>query len=201
MSRRRAAALGPLETEFDAHLKEQKRVPETVKQYRHCVRRLLRYIGDEPLNRVSAERMREWFEREFGKRTKQGQVQAGVAITQFLKFAAARLPVPLSARGAEMPLARAPGEKELALRRQWEIDRATDRKETRDDLIAQLARKVIDHYLYFQGRMKGEPENLDDVYRFADECRELIERNLPLFMGLSAGGRNIHSAIDERVGR
>jgi len=66
-------------------------------------------------------------------------------------------------------------------------------------LIAKLARKLIDHYLYFQGRIKGEPENLDDVVRFADECRELIESNLPLFMGLSAQGRNVHSKIDERV--
>jgi hypothetical protein len=49
--------------------------------------------------------------------------------------------------------------------------------------------------------MKGEPENLDDVYRFADECKELIESNLALFMKLSAQGRNVHSAIDERVQR
>ena len=40
--------------------------------------------------------------------------------------------------------------------------------------------------------------SLDDALY---ECRELIESNLQLFMGLSAGGRNIHSKIDERVNR
>jgi hypothetical protein len=164
----------------------------------------LRYIGNEPLDRVSEERMREWFEQEFGQRTKQGQVQAGVAISQFLKFAAARLPVVVTAKGLGSKAAPAPAvqtKKELTLRRQWALDKLTDDKEKTDDLIAQLARKLIDHYLYFQGRMKGETENLDEVYRFTDECRELIEKNLPLFMGLSADGRNIHSKIDERVQR
>ena len=89
--------------------------------------------------------------------------------------------------------------KELALRRQWSVDKLIEQKEAADDLTAKLARKVIDHYLFFQSRMRGEPENLDDICRFADECRELIESNLPLFMGLSAQGRNVHSKIDERV--
>ena len=88
---------------------------------------------------------------------------------------------------------------ELALRQRWSLDKLIDQKGKDDDLIAKLARKVIDHYLYFQARLKGGPENLDDLCRFADECRELIESNLPLFMSLSAQGRNIHSVIDERV--
>lgn len=94
---------------------------------------------------------------------------------------------------------RPPNKKEIELRRTWTIDKLVQEKAKSDDTIAQLARKVVDHYLYFQGRLRGEPEDLNDVSRFADECRDLIERNLPLFMSLSAGGRNVHSKIDERV--
>ena len=42
-------------------------------------------------------------------------------------------------------------------------------------------------------------QNLDDLVRYVDECRELIETHLPLFMKLSAEGRNVHSKIDEKV--
>ena len=76
-----------------------------------------------------------------------------------------------------------------------------EQKESDDDLIAKLARKVIDHYLFFQTLLKTDDIDLDTVSRFADECRDLVETNLPLFMSLSAQGRNIHSAIDERVQR
>jgi hypothetical protein len=124
-----------------------------------------------------------------------------MTVGQFLKFAAARLPALVNARGAESRRAAAPTKKELALHQKWTLDKLIEQKENDADLIAKLARKVIDHYIYFQGRMKGEPENLDDVYRFADECKELIESNLALFMKLSAQGRNVHSAIDERVQR
>jgi hypothetical protein len=89
----------------------------------------------------------------------------------------------------------------IALRQQWAVDKLTAKKEANDDLVAKLARKVIDHYLYFQRRIQGEDENLDDVHRFAAVCQELIQSNLPLFMGLSAQGRNIHPLLDERVQR
>jgi len=89
----------------------------------------------------------------------------------------------------------------LALRRTWAVDRLLEQKVTSEDLIAKLGRKVIDHYVYFQSRLKDEPENLDDIERFAAECRELIESNFELFMALSKSGRNIRSAIDERVQR
>jgi hypothetical protein len=91
--------------------------------------------------------------------------------------------------------------KELALRQQWAADKLAEQKEAGDDLIAKLARKVIDHYLYFQGRIAGKPEDLDDIHRFAAECQELIQANLILFMSLSAQGKNIHPLINERVYR
>jgi hypothetical protein len=91
-------------------------------------------------------------------------------------------------------------EKEVALRQIWAVEKLIQQKETCDDLIAKLARRVIDHYLFFQARLQGgEPESMEDLYRLSDECREVIQNNLPLFLGLSAQGRNIHSLIDERV--
>jgi len=85
------------------------------------------------------------------------------------------------------------------MREKWALEKLVDEKEKADDLIAALARRVIDHYVYFGKRLKGEADDLDELARFADDCREIIERNLPLFMGLSAGGRNLHPKIDERV--
>jgi len=198
---RRPPELSALEAEFVAQLKRDGKSAHTVKQYRANIRGFMRYVGNEPLHRVTEEQAKHFFKETFGHRGKQVQMQAGIAISQFLKFAVSRLPAPVTARGSEMVSERAPTKKELALRQRWAADKLNDQKEAADDLIAQLARKLIDHYLYFQARMKGEPENLDDVVRFTDECRDLIERNLPLFMGLSAGGRNVHSKIDERVQR
>jgi len=159
------------------------------------VRRFLKHIGDTRLERLSEDLTRSFFDGRKGK----DRSNSATAISQFLTFAMARLPVPVNARGAESPRAAAPTKKELALRQKWTLDKLIEQKESDDDLIAKLARKLIDHYLYFQGRIKGEPENLDDLVRFVDECRELIESNLPLFMQLSAQGRNVHSKIDERV--
>ena len=47
----------------------------------------------------------------------------------------------------------------------------------------------------------GGQADLDEVARFADEAREIIESHLPLFMGLSAAGLNVHPRIDERMQR
>jgi Phage integrase, N-terminal SAM-like domain len=170
------------------------------------VRGFLRHIGNERhLDRISEESVRSFFAGIDNRNTRRRRASD---VSQFLNFALSRLPVVINNRGnasggskkvpPETP-APAPSKKELALRRQWSVDKLSEQKEAADDLTAKLARKVIDHFLYFQDRLKGEPENLDDLCRFADECRELIQSNLPLFMTLSAQGRNIHSAIDERV--
>jgi hypothetical protein len=116
-----------------------------------------------------------------------------------LKFAMRGLPAVVNPRGAKSPRAAAPTKKDLALKARWTLDKLVSEKEKTDDLVALLARKLIDHYMYFERRMKGEPDDLDDIARFTDECRELIQANLPLFMSMSAQGRNVHSKIDERV--
>jgi site-specific recombinase XerD len=180
--------------EFKQHLIATGLSKHTIESYISGVRGFLKHIGNEErLDRISEESVRSFFagiDNHNTRRTRAAEV------SRFLIFATARLPVVINNRGAP---ATAPSKKELALRRQWSVDKLTEQKKAADDLTAKLARKLIDHYLYFQDRLKGGPENLDDLCRFADECRELIQSNLPLFMELSAQGRNIHSVIDERV--
>ena len=108
-----------------------------------------------------------------------------MAVRQFVKFAA-QLPLPLNAEEDKAPLRSAQSQREIALSQQWLLDKLIDEKTHADDLVGKLGRKVMDHYLYFQGRIKGE-ENLEHVYRLADEARKLIESNLELFFRLSSG--------------
>ena len=188
------------ETELEAykqHLIAAGRSKATIERYLTTVRGFLKHVGNVPVDRITEDATRSYFANRKGH----ARQQRASIVSAFLNFSVSRLPVPVNARGAGSPRAAAPTKKELAIRQKWNVDKLLDQKTTDDDLIAKLARKVIDHYLYFQGRMKGDPENLDDLARFADECRELIENNLALFMRLSAQGRNIHSAIDERVQR
>jgi hypothetical protein len=164
------------------------------------VRRFLRFAGNERPDRIGENTVRAFFQ----SLPEASRKQFATVIRQFLVFAAARCDVgsPKSQRliaGNPAPKGKDAGE--LALRKTWDVDRVAEKKEQTDDLIVKLARKVIDCYLHLQGRMKGEPENLDDVYRLADECRELIESNLARFMQLSAEGRNVHSKIDWRMQR
>lgn len=136
----------------------------------------------------------------FAKMSPRTQQDYAVPVSRFLKFAAPAVPAVIDHK--PKPAApRIQDDKELALRQTWEVEKLTGERQKSDDLIALLARQVIDHYLFFQSRLKGEAENLDDIGRLADRCRHLIEDNLALFMKLSAEGRNVHSAIDEKVTR
>jgi hypothetical protein len=169
--------------------------------YVRHVRRFLDFIGDQRIDRVSEEQMRAYFARYKNQKRKTRE-QAASIISQYVKFATAGLPVVIDGRGAAMPPGPAPtNKKDIALRKGWGIEKLVHESEAKDDLIAKLARKVSDHYLYFQTRLRGGDENLDEVGRLADECRELIESNLALFIALSAGGRNVHPKIDERTRR
>ena len=183
-----------LERAFALHLGKAGAEPRTVDQYLRTVRRFLKHVGENRVDRISEELTRAFFA---GKAKNTLHQQAAI-VGQFLAFAAQRLPVLATARGEDSPRAAAPTKKELALRQRWSNDKAVEQKENDDDLIAKLARKVIDGYLICQQQIKGE-QNLDDLVRFVDECREVIETNLEVFMKLSAEGRNIHSKIDDRV--
>jgi len=178
--------------EFRARLITAGKSTNTADAYVRCVTQFLKHIGEPRIDRISEELAHSYFAQFTSKNTKQCHVSA---ISQFLKFAAARLPVPVT-RGPKASRSPVPAK----LQQQWSLDKLLDQKSRDDDLIAKLARKVIDGYLLGQRQIKGDL-NLDDVYRYVDECRDLIESNLALFMTLSAAGRNIHSSIDERVNR
>jgi len=48
---------------------------------------------------------------------------------------------------------------------------------------------------------QGSAESIDELMRLRDNCQELIHSNLPLFVSLSAQGKNLHPIIDERIKR
>lgn len=188
-----------IEAAFEQHLRDEDKASTSIQRRMRAVHRFLKHVGDVPLNRVSEDVTRAFFYRFKNRNTRKHMADL---IRPFLAFALPRLPVPVNDRGVEIALKPAvQSKKEIALRKRWSVERLVHEKEAADDLIAKLARKVSDHYLYFQTRLSGGNENLDEVGRLADECRDLIESNLPLFMALSAGGRNVHPKIDERMQR
>jgi hypothetical protein len=179
--------------DYRRHLESEDYCHDTIRHYQGIARRFLKFV-DKAFNRITEADVQGFLAAKRYK-TKSARLQAVVAVTQLIKFAAASLPVVV---GRELPPP-APSKKAVAMRQKWALEKLVDEKEKADDLIATLARRVIDHYVYFGKRLKGEPDDLDELARFADDCREIIERNLPLFMGLSAGGRNLHPAVDERI--
>jgi hypothetical protein len=180
--------------DFSAHLLAEGKSAGTVQTYLKIVRHFLKHIGETRVERISEEMARSYFATI---KNKHSRCCAANVISMYLRFAAARLPVPVT-RGPKASRASAPVPAKLQQR--WSVDKLLEQKTKDDDLIAKLARKVIDAYLLCGRAIKGD-FNLDDFVRYHDEARDLIESNLTLFMGLSASGRNIHSAIDERVNR
>ncbi|MDP2601886.1 MAG: hypothetical protein Q8S00_04755 [Deltaproteobacteria bacterium] len=183
--------------EFEEEMKRAGKSNWTIRNRGIVCRSLVKFIGAQDVRQLSAETVKAFFDSR--KLSKLSARTYSTSVALFLRFVAERVPVVVTEKQGPTAVPARLSANEAELRKGWAIARLVEQKENGDDLIAKLARKLIDHYLYFQGRMRGEPENLDDIYRFADECKDLIETNLPLFMKLSAQGRNIHSAIDERV--
>jgi hypothetical protein len=167
----------------------------TVKQTMEIVRRFLRHAGDTRLERVSEDLARAFFERYTGNT----RSHYASVISQFLRFAARDLPALIDDPGSErIPVPSVKDRKEIAMRQAWEVEKQTEQREGEENLIARLARQLINHYVFFKRRIKGAPEDPDELYRFAGECEELIRDNLQLFMELSAKGLNVHAIINER---
>jgi len=188
--------LTPIERDFEQHLQAAGRSKHTVTAAVSAVRCFLRHVDGKPLAQLSENDTREYFA---GFKGPTRRVYSST-ISRFLKFAAAALPVVVNKAGAELPPpTRKPTKKELALRERWTVDKLTAQKEAADDLIGRLARQVVNHYVLFEKRLKGAPDNLDELARFADEARALIESNMVLFMGLSATGHNINSRFERNL--
>src|SRR5688572_16941840 len=156
--------------DFKQHLLAAGKSKNSVGTYTCVVNRFLTHVGEQRLDRLSEDTTRAFFA-SLKDHTRQ---QYAMVISQFLNFSVSRLPVPVNARGVNSPRAAAPTKKELALKQRWTVDKLIEQKESNDELIAKLARKVIDGYLICQREIKGE-QNLDDLVRHVDECRELIE--------------------------
>jgi hypothetical protein len=118
-----------------------------------------------------------------------------MAVQQFLKFTAAHPSLISREDQASKP---APdGQQETVPPQQWLVEKLVDEKTRSDELIAMLGRKLMDHYLYFQNRLKGDEEDPDCVCRLADEAKQLIESNLALFIRLFSSGQKVDRTIPE----
>src|SRR5438067_1104557 len=90
--------------DYRAHLIAAGKTKQTVWNYILMVRRFLKHVGDDRLDRLSEERSRAFFADLKG----QNRMQYSMVVSQYLRFAAARLPVPVNVRGAESPRAAVP---------------------------------------------------------------------------------------------
>lgn len=183
--------------DFERELKRTGKSKNTIRCYLNMCRSFLGFIGEQDVRLLTAETVKAFFDR--GKLAKLSVRSYTNAIAEFLRFVAKHAPAP---RARSLPAAEKPqptGAATLALRDAWAADRRKEQADAGDDLVAKLGRKLIDHYLYFQSRLSGAPDSVDELNRLSDECRELLQKHLPLFLSLSAQGRNIHPKIDERA--
>ncbi|HXG51001.1 MAG TPA: hypothetical protein VNN77_06295 [candidate division Zixibacteria bacterium] len=164
------------------------------------MRRFVIYAGHEPIEQISDRQVEGFIRSAAGGR--RGQVARDLGA--FLRFAAERRDVPAEMAPLVPPSAPARAERDrlAPLRQKLTFDRFAREKEAADELIARLAHRVIDHFLYFRRRIAGEPDDLDEIYRLADEAAEIIHANLQTFMRLQgAGGLNVHAVLDAPAGR
>jgi len=177
--------------EFKQHLIVLGKSEHTASLYTQRVAAFLKHLGEQKIDKMTQGSMRCYIAGIKDRRTARG---SAIAIGQFLKFSA---PTQLAEiTGGDEALASACQE-ESTLPHQWLLEKLIDEKSRSDDLIATLGHQLMDHYLYFQNCIRGERENLKTVYRLADEARELIEKNISLFIRLSSGGRKTDKTIPE----
>lgn len=176
--------------EFKQHLIGAGKSEHTASLYTQRVAVFLKHLGVENIEKMTQSSARSYIAGIKDKRTARG---SAIAIRQFLNFSA---PTRLAEMAGDNEAPAGSSQEETALPNQWLLEKLIDEKSRSDDLIATLAHHMMDHYLYFQTRIRGE-ENLKTVCRLADESRNLIESNLALFMRISSGGREIHKTISE----
>ena len=177
--------------DFKLHLIASGKSEDTASLYAQRIARFLQH-AEWPTEKISGDTARSFLSRIKDKRTKRG---CAMAVQQFFKFTAMHPSLIAEEDQSSKPSAQS--QQEIALPQQWLLEKLVDEKTRSDDLIAALGGKLMDHYLYFQSRIKGEEEDPDNICRLADEARQLIESNLALFIRLSSGGRKIHRTIPE----
>ncbi|HEX7231634.1 MAG TPA: phage integrase N-terminal SAM-like domain-containing protein [Candidatus Binatia bacterium] len=183
--------MDPLLNDFKQHLIASGKSEDTASLYAQRIARFLSH-ADWPPEKITAELVRTFLNRIKDKRTKRG---CAMAVQQFLKFTAAHST--LISREDQSSKPPGEGQQETVPPQQWLVEKLVDEKARSDELIATLARKLMDHYLYFQRRIKAEQEDPDYVCRLADEAKQLIESNLALFIRLFSSGREVDRTIPE----
>jgi hypothetical protein len=177
--------------DFKQHLIASGKSEDTASLYAQRIARFLRH-ADWPTEQITAELVLTFLNRIKDKRTKRG---CAMAVQQFLKFTAAH---PSLISGDDQPSKPTPqSQPETVPPQQWLVEKLVDEKARSDDLIATLAGKLMDHYLYFQKRINGDGEEPDYLCRLADEAKQLIESNLALFIRLFSNGREVDKTIPD----
>ncbi|HEY6999285.1 MAG TPA: phage integrase N-terminal SAM-like domain-containing protein [Candidatus Binatia bacterium] len=179
--------------DFKQHMIASGKSEHTATLYAQRVAGFLKHLTEQGIEKITEDSARSYVAGIKDKRTKRGTV---VAVHQFLKFTVQR-PFPVSAEEDEAPLPSTQSQPEVALTQQCLLEKLIDEKRRSDELIAALACKLMDHYLYFQRRIRGGGDSLDNICRLADEAKQLIQSNLALFIRLSSGGRNINRTMPE----
>ena len=80
----------PLEREFELHLKRSGKKPGVVSSYMRTVRRFLKHVGTDQVERIGEDLTRGFFS---GIKNPNTRRTYSMAIEQLLRFAAARIPV------------------------------------------------------------------------------------------------------------
>ncbi|MGN6731690.1 MAG: site-specific integrase [Candidatus Binatia bacterium] len=177
--------------EFKQHLIVLGKSEHTASLYTQRVAAFLKHLAEQKIEKMTEGSMRCYIAGIKDRRTARG---SAIAIGQFLKFSA---PTQLAEITEDDEVPGSVCQEESMLPHQWLLEKLIDEKSGSDHLIATLGHQLMDHYLYFQNRIRGERENLKTVCRLADEARELIENNLALFMRLFSGGRKTDKTIPE----
>jgi hypothetical protein len=179
--------------DFKQHLIAVGKSKDTAALYAQRVARFLLHVAEPRIERIGEDLARSYLAGIKDRRIKHGYA---TAVSQFLKFAAAHAPMPVITGADKASQKSVQTEQETPPDRQWSFEKLIDEKSRTDELIAELGRKLMDHYLYFQARIQGEGENPEHLYRLANEARQLIESNLTVFIGLSSGGPKDSSRND-----
>jgi hypothetical protein len=85
--------------DFKEHLIAAGKSKKTIDDSARTVRRFLKHVGDQPLNRISEQATRSFFDGFKGQTRRQYAMQ----ISEFLNFSQSRLPVIVNARGDSTP--------------------------------------------------------------------------------------------------
>jgi hypothetical protein len=177
--------------EFKQHLIASGKSEHTASLYTQRVAAFLKHLVEQNIDKMTEGSVRSYIAGIKDKRTARG---SAIATRQFLKFSApTRLAEIMGDNEAPVETC----QEESVLPQQWLLEKLLDEKTRSDDLIATLGHQLLDHYSYFQSRIRGEREDRETVFRLADQAKNLIEPNLALFMRLSSGGREAPKTILE----